>query len=140
MTDDTQQYRNATEDELDAVTTGGLTVHEWILIGQAMMNYVTDPIDFDLTEMVQSGDATDYDAAKLYCERWVEIRNAQAEDIMNVVAVVILTHLPKDTQEYQTTHRAYHDDKPWFERAAGVEYEVADPLTILAAQAAARLN
>lgn len=140
MTDDTQQHRNATADELSAVGPGGMTVHQWIMIGQAMMTYITEPIDFDLTEMVDSGRSTDFDDAKLYCERWVEIRNEQAEDIMNVVAVAILTHLPKDTQEYQTTHRAYHDDKPWFERAAGVEYEVADPLTILAAQSTAHLN
>ena len=137
MTDDTQQYRNATEDELGAVTTAGLTVHEWILIGNALVCYITEPVDFDLTAMMESGKYDGMRGAVEYAERFVKEQNRQAERIMDVGAAAIISATPIDTREHQHMMNAVSSDDPWFGNMTAEMIVMPD---IDAAQAAARLN
>lgn len=133
MTDDTQQYRNCTEDELRAVTTGGLTVHEWILIGQALSAHMNEPVDFDLTEMIESGNFADVAEAVSYADAYVERRNAQANRIMDAYAHAILSVAPQDSHEWQYISETVANPEPWY-RASKKEF------IDMTAQSTAHLN
>lgn len=108
MTDDTQQYRNATEDELNAQSAASLTVLQWAFVADAILKEMHSELRFDTS-------TTTAEEIGAYMERRQTIANA----IMDAVIVAVRDGLPSDTKDYWIAQGDVDDPLPWFEAPIG---------------------